>query len=298
MLYPSIPRLPPRAAALALLPTLALAGWLLQAGAFGLLAALLACVLPAVAVPLVLLRRARRDAACARADRDDHIDTLSHSVSHDLRAPVQVIRGFADAVLSGQLGTVDDAAREALDRVRRNAAHMDELMTDLLALARLSRETLRCERFDPLTLASGVVDEVRHRYPDRVIDWSASGSVELVADRRLVRVMIHSLVDNAAKFSPAAPVCQVELRSRCERDQVVLEVCDRGVGFPSELAPRLFRPFQRLHPADRFAGNGVGLARAARIARLHGGTIGGRNRRGGGAVFEIRMPRRQTPEAQ
>jgi signal transduction histidine kinase len=299
MLYPpTISRLLPRAVAFSLLPTLALAGWLLQAGAFGPLAVLLGCVLPAVGVPLVLLRRAREEAACARADRDDDIDTLSYSVSHDLRAPVQVIRGFADAVLSGQVGTVDDAARQVLDRVRRNAARMDELMTDLLALARLSRETLRCERFDPLALASDVVDEVRHRYPGRVIECRASGSVELVADRRLVRVMIDSLVDNAAKFSPAAPVCQLELRSRCERDEVVLEVCDRGVGFPNELAPRLFRPFQRLHPDERFAGNGVGLARAARIARLHGGTIGGRNRPGGGAVFEIRMPQRHTTEAQ
>lgn len=263
-----------------------------------LLVALAVCALPTVAVLLVLLRRARADAARARAERDEELDTLSYSVSHDLRAPVQVIRGFADALLAGQVGTIDIAAFQVLERVRHNAARMDELMTELLSLSRLSRETLRCERFDPIHLAGGVLDGVRHRYPDRVIEWQASGSVELVADRRLVLVMLDSLVDNAAKFSAAGPVCLVELRSRSERDEVVIEVFDRGVGFPSELASRLFRPFQRLHSNGRFAGSGIGLARAARIARLHGGTIGGRNRDGGGAVFEVRMPRhRQAAEA-
>lgn len=263
-----------------------------------LLAAAVACLLPAVAVLLVLLRRARADAAAARAERDDERDSLTYSVSHDLRAPVQVIRGFVDALLAGQVGMVDRAAYHVLERVRRNAERMDELMSELLALSRLSRETLRCERFDPIGLVHGVVDGVRHRYPGRVIECRASGSVELVADRRLVRVMLDSLLDNAAKFSTAGPVCQVELRSRCERDEVVLEVCDRGVGFPSELAPRLFRPFQRLHANGRFAGSGIGLARAARIAHLHGGSIGGRNRDGGGAVFEVRMPQRHDTQAR
>jgi len=256
-----------------------------------LLAVVLACAVTAAAVLAVLLRLTRSELARTRAEREDELDTLSYSVSHDLRAPVQVIRGFVDALLAGQAGTIDIAAHQVLERVRHNAERMDEVMTELLALSRLSRETLRCERFDPIHLAGGVLDGVRDRYPDRVIECRASGSVELVADRRLVGVMLDSLVDNAAKFSAAGPVCQVELHLRCERNEVVLEVSDRGVGFPSELAPRLFRPFQRLHSNGRFAGSGIGLARAASIARLHGGTIGGRNRDGGGAVFEVRMPR-------
>jgi signal transduction histidine kinase len=223
---------------------------------------------------------------------------LSASLSHELREPVQVIRGFADALLSGQVGTVDDAARQLLERMRGNANSLDGVMSGLLALARLSCETLRCESFDPMDLARGAVDAVRQRYPDRVIECGTSGNALLVADRRLVLAMLDSLLDNAAKFSPATPVCEIELSSRGERHELVLEVCDRGVGFPSELAARLFRPFQRLHPNGRFAGSGMGLARAARIARLHGGTIAGRNRHGGGAVFEIRMPQWHDTEAQ
>ncbi|HEY2928482.1 sensor histidine kinase [Piscinibacter sp.] len=226
---------------------------------------------------------------------NDDLETVSTTVSHDLRAPVQVIKGFVDALLAGQVGSVDDAARACLERVRRNAARMDELITDLLALSRLSRETLRYERFDPLTLARSTLDLIRDRYPGRSVEWLADGRVELAADRRLFRVMLQNLVDNAVKFSPDEAVCRIEVQARYERDEVVLSVSDRGVGFPAELAQRLFRPFQRLHPNDRFQGAGVGLATAARIVRLHGGTIEGRNRDGGGAVFELRMPQKPAP---
>jgi len=223
---------------------------------------------------------------------DDDFEALSYTMSHDLRTPVQVIKGFADAMLAGQAGSVDDAARSSVERVRRNAAQMDELMSDLLSLSSLSRETLSCERLDPLDVARSVALEVRPRYPDRVIEFQVRGAVVLSADRRLFQVLLESLIDNAVKFSPG-PVCRVDVQARYERDDVVVAVADRGVGFPSELASRLFRPFQRLHENARFSGSGVGLATASRIVRLHGGNIEGRNRGDGGAVFEIRLPQQQ-----
>ena len=244
-----------------------------------------------IAAAMQALQRMKEQLETTVAELNDDLETVSYAVSHDLRAPLQVINGFVDALLSSQVGSVDDAARACLERVRRNAARMDELITDLLALSRLSRETLRYERFDPLTLARGTVDLIRDRCPGRSVECLAEGGVELAADRRLLRVVFENLLDNAAKFSPDEAVCRIEVQARYERDEVVVSVSDRGVGFPPELAQRLFRPFQRLHPNDRFHGAGVGLATVARIVRLHGGTIEGRNRDGGGAVFELRMPR-------
>lgn len=226
---------------------------------------------------------------------NNDLDAVSYTVSHDLRAPVQVIRGFTDGILRGQIGRIDEAGRTYLERVHRNATRMDELITDLLTLSRISRQTLRYERFDPVALARETLELVQDRYPDRPIALHAKGNIEIHADRRLVRVILENLFDNAAKFSVESMAVCVELTACLENDEVLLAVADRGVGFPEERASRLFRPFQRLHSDARFQGTGVGLATVARIAQLHGGSIHGRNREGGGAHFELRIPRDVLP---
>ncbi|MCW7536549.1 PAS domain S-box protein [Aquabacterium sp. A7-Y] len=227
---------------------------------------------------------------------NDELESFSYSVSHDLRAPVQVMKGFLDAVLSGQAGQVDERARHYLERVLRNARRMDELISDMLALSRLSRSTLRCTRFDVAALARSVVETIQERYPAQVVECWTPAHFEMMGDRGLIQVALENLMDNAAKFSQGRTVCRLEFTARRERGQVVLELADEGVGFPPEYAHKLFRPFQRLHSQETFAGTGVGLATVARIIHLHGGEISGRNREGGGAVFELRLP--LAPEGQ
>lgn len=232
------------------------------------------------------------------AQTNADVESMSYTVSHDLRAPVQVIRGFVEAILSNRIGRVDDAARGALVRVQRNALRMDELITDLLALSRLSHETVRLQCIDPLALARDAIVRVQDRHPGRVIEWITEwragqrpqDPATAWADRRLLQVVLENLLDNAVKFTVGTQPCRIEVLAYCTHDATVLRVRDRGVGFPAEMAERLFRPFQRLHPRDRFRGTGVGLATAKRIVQLHGGTIDGRNRNSGGAVFEIRLP--------
>ncbi|MGQ3054395.1 MAG: sensor histidine kinase [Roseateles sp.] len=221
---------------------------------------------------------------------NEELETLSYTVSHDLRGPVQVIKGFVDALLAGQIGTMDAPVREYLHRVRRNAVRMDELITDLLALSRLSTETLRIRTFDTVALVREVVVTIQDRYPGRVVECHVEDTVQLCADRRLFEALLENLLDNAVKFSAEQPVCKVEVRAWHAHGQAVLQVMDRGVGFPPDLAARLFRPFQRLHANGRFAGTGIGLATVRRIVQLHGGEIEGRNREGGGCLFEIRLP--------
>lgn len=218
------------------------------------------------------------------------LETFSYTVSHDLRAPVHVVKGFVEALLSGEVGQVDMQARGYLERVLRSARRMDELIADLLALARLSRETLQLSRFDPGELALGLVDAVQERYPGRRIELHTHGSLAIEADRRLFQVLLENLLDNACKFSAGQPVCHVELSWQREHEDVVLALADNGVGFPPELAHRLFRPYQRLHSQTEFAGHGIGLATVARIVQLHGGSISAQNQPDGGAVFRIRMP--------
>jgi PAS domain S-box-containing protein len=221
---------------------------------------------------------------------NDEICTFSYTVSHDLRAPLHVIRGFVDALVAGEVGRVDEAARGYLRRVLRNAGRMDELIDDLLMLARLSRETPRLQRFDVMALAFQAMEAVRERYAGRVVQLLAAPALQIVADPRLMRVLLENLLDNAVKFSPGAGVCQVEVSGWLEVDELVLCVADRGVGFPADMASRLFQPFQRLHLDKDFPGTGVGLATVASVARLHHGCVQGLAREGGGTVFKLRMP--------
>jgi PAS domain S-box-containing protein len=222
---------------------------------------------------------------------NEELESFSYTVSHDLRAPLHVIRGFVDALLAGQVGRIDEQARDFLGRVLRSARRMEELIADLLALARLSRETLRRQRFDPGELARGLLSSIRERYPDRAIECRTDGdAVPIEADRRLFQVLLENLLDNAVKFSAGRPVCRIEIDCRREGEEVVLEVADNGVGFPQESAHRLFRPYQRLHAQGVFPGNGIGLATVARIVGLHGGSISAHNRETGGALFRLRLP--------
>lgn len=221
---------------------------------------------------------------------NDELASFSYTLSHDLRAPVEVMGGFLDALVHGQVGRVDEAAHGYLLRVRRNAHRMRELIDDVLLLARLSRERPRPQRFDLVALAQRAMEAVRERYPGRVVELLAPPALQVVADPRLMRLLLENLLDNAVKFSPGEAVCRVELSGWHEVDTVVLQVADRGVGFPPDMADRLFQPFQRLHADTAFRGTGIGLATVARVARLHHGRVTASARPGGGSVFELRMP--------
>jgi PAS domain S-box-containing protein len=218
------------------------------------------------------------------------LETFSYSVSHDLRAPVQVIKGFLDAVLDGQAGGVDAAARDYLERARRNAGRMDELISDMLKLASLSREPMLPQRFDVAALMRELVVSIQERHPQQVVECWIPAHAEIVGDRRMIQALLENLMDNAVKFSRERAVCRMEFTLRRDAGHAIMSLSDEGVGFPPEHAHRLFKPFQRLHARKRFAGTGIGLAIVERIAALHGGSVSGRNREAVGAVFEVKLP--------
>jgi PAS domain S-box-containing protein len=218
------------------------------------------------------------------------LETFSYSVSHDLRAPVQVIKGFLDAVLDGQAGSVDAAARDYLERALRNACRMDELISNMLKLASLSREPMQPQRFDVAALMRELVVAIQERHPRQVVECWIPARADIVADRRMIQALLENLMDNAVKFSRERAVCRIEFTVHRDAGHAILSLSDEGVGFPPEHAHRLFKPFQRLHAKKQFAGAGIGLAIVERIAALHGGSVSGRNREAAGAVFEVKLP--------
>jgi signal transduction histidine kinase len=201
-----------------------------------------------------------------------------------------VIQGFSEALLNGEVGTIDDTAREYLGRVVANTQRMGQLIHDILRLSRVAREPLDCADFDMMALARETMASVQARHPGRQVGFEAPGNHPVRADRRLIGIVLDNLFDNALKFSARQPVSQIRFEARATpHGGAAFEVCDNGVGFPAPWRDPGFGSFQRLHSGPEFPGNGIGLATVARIVRRHGGRLVAVGAPEGGAVFRFTL---------
>ena len=220
---------------------------------------------------------------------NQELESFSYSVSHDLRAPLRAIDGFSQAVLEDYADKLDAAGRDALQRLRAAAQRMGMLIDDLLKLARVTRAELASDEVDLSALAKEVVDELRQREPQRVVEVSIHADMSARGDGRLLRVALENLLSNAWKFSAGSHPARIEVGMSEEAGERVYFVRDNGVGFDMAYAGKLFGAFQRLHDAHEFPGTGVGLATVQRIMRKHGGRIWAQSEVGHGTVFNFTL---------
>jgi light-regulated signal transduction histidine kinase (bacteriophytochrome) len=217
------------------------------------------------------------------------LNSVCFSVSHDLRAPVRAVVGFARALEEDYAPVLDAEGRRLLAVIATEAARINTLIDGILALSRLGRAPMENVPVDMTVLAREVAG-----------DEAAAGSSPVIAnihdlpgtsgDRTMLRMVWSHLISNAAKFSSQRPDPQFEIHSTPEPGRVVYHVRDNGIGFDMKYADKLFGVFQRLHAGDAFAGSGVGLAMVKRIVHRHGGTIWANARLGEGATFSFGLP--------
>jgi len=224
------------------------------------------------------------------------LEAFSYSVSHDLRAPLRAIHGFA-RMLEDQLG--DDLAPEALhslERVKTSAKTMGTLIDELLKLSRLGRQPLVHTTVDLSALAHEIVAELRvDPDPGRDVEVSIQQGLRVTGDEQLLRIALVNLLDNAFKFTRHTTNPRVEISGRREGENLSVQVRDNGAGFDPENADRLFRPFQRLHAESEFAGTGIGLTTVERVIRRHDGSITASGAIGRGASFSFTLPAATEP---
>lgn len=223
-------------------------------------------------------------------DTNHELEAFSYSVSHDLRAPLRAIDGWAH-VLADEYGeTLGEAGLALLQRQRAASQQMARLIEDLLRLARLTRQTIERNEVDVAELVQRVWQEL---HPDE------RGRAELVlrdlpgcyADPSLLRQVFVNLLGNALKFSSGRVRARVEVGAQPPNDhEVVYYVRDNGAGFDMQFADKLFEPFQRLHSAHEFPGVGVGLPIVQRIVHRHGGRIWAEAAVDRGATFYFSLP--------
>jgi signal transduction histidine kinase len=238
------------------------------------------------------------------------LEAFSYSVSHDLRAPLRAISGFAQAVVEDYAPRLDDEGKRFLGLIQDNAHRMGQLIDDLLTFSRLGRQQLTTTQTDLGALASAVFEELAAQVPGRKIRFVVQSLPPALGDKAMIRQVLMNLLSNAIKFTrpraegvielgylssasiPARPPTSCgDARLTEGEDKMptpragAYYVKDNGVGFDMQYAGKLFGVFQRLHSAAEFEGTGVGLAIVYRIVTRHGGHVWARGELDKGATF-------------
>jgi len=212
------------------------------------------------------------------------LEAFSYSVSHDLRAPLRAVDGFAQALGEDCGDHLDEAGQQYLERIRKSAQHMSTLIDDLLDLSRIGRVELNRIPVDMSSLAHDVVRQLSAAEPDREVDVEIAPSMVAHGDERLLRVLVSNLLENAWKYSGKTASPRIEFGFEEKPGETVYYVRDNGVGFDMRYSDKLFGAFQRLHGAE-FPGTGIGLATVARVVHKHSGRVWAEGRIDGGATF-------------
>jgi light-regulated signal transduction histidine kinase (bacteriophytochrome) len=218
------------------------------------------------------------------------LEAFSYSVSHDLRAPLRAIDGFSRILLRDHAAQLPDGGREYLRLVRANTQQMGQLVDDLLAFARLSRQPVRKQTAEPARIVRRCLDELHREQEGRRVEVAVGDLPPCRAEPSLLKQVWVNLLSNALKYTRKREVARIEVGCRDGGGgERVYFVRDNGVGFDMRYAHKLFGVFQRLHWAEDYEGTGVGLAIVQRIVHRHGGRAWAEARPEEGATFAFTL---------
>ena len=220
------------------------------------------------------------------------LEAFSYSVSHDLRAPLRHVSGFAALLTDTASASLNADSKRLLKTIVDAAGRMGCLIDDLLGFSRIGRTPLSRSRVDLDRLLQEARDEITAEHPQSPIVWRVNGLPTVSGDPALLRLVLVNLLSNAAKYSATRSPAEIEVGTvPTDADEAVLFVRDNGVGFDMQYGHKLFGVFQRLHSAEEFEGTGIGLANVKRIVHRHGGRVWAESAVDRGATFFVALPR-------
>ena len=223
---------------------------------------------------------------------NQQLDSFNYTVSHDLRTPLMVIRGFGRRLLKDHGRALNRKVFDYLNIINQNAAKMEQLIDNLLAYSRLGRQELKSDLVDMEYLAASIVDELHIAFHEGKKSVRVSSLPKAMGDATMLRHVWVNLLSNAFKFTSTRPVGVIDVSGReDDAHQVVYQVSDNGVGFNMSDYDRLFEVFQRLNQSDEFPGTGIGLAIVSMIIQRHGGRVWAEGRVNKGATFYFSLPK-------
>jgi light-regulated signal transduction histidine kinase (bacteriophytochrome) len=221
------------------------------------------------------------------------LESFSYSVSHDLRAPLRIIDGFAKIMSEEYKNKLDDEGKRFIEAIRSNAQHMGQLIDDLLNFSRIGRQELALYKVDMNHLVTSVIDSFK------VLNKTLNTEIRVETlsvsqcDESLIRQVWINLLSNAIKYSRKREQPVIIISSKETETEIVYSITDNGVGFDMEFADKLFGVFQRLHKVSEYEGTGVGLALVSRIVTKHKGKVWAHSTLDQGSVFYFSIPKQK-----
>lgn len=234
---------------------------------------------------------AAKENEVALRESNEELEVFAQTISHDLKAPLRAMEGFAVALSEDYARQLDDRAKSYLQLIADGAARLDMLLNDLLQHARMGR-TLATGRVD----LDGVMRDVIQNLEREISESGAKIEIEttlpaVTGHRALLETAMQNLISNAIKFMPEGrkPVVRIGVESHDTSHTIY--VADNGIGIDPTHHDRVFSIFERLHSREAYAGTGIGLAIVKKAARLHGGQVNLESVEGEGSTFRLTLPR-------
>jgi light-regulated signal transduction histidine kinase (bacteriophytochrome) len=241
----------------------------------------------------LVLRRAEEVASLAGelGRINSELEAFSYSVSHDLRAPLRHITGYADLIGEYEANSMSERGHRFLGNIKDSARFAGQLVDDLLAFSQMGRSTLRPSDVDMRALVEGIIRNFRLQQAGTDAEWDVGELPVVRADPVFMQVAMENLIGNALKYSSTRTPARITISGETTEDSHIIRVVDNGVGFDMKYVAKLFGVFQRLHRVDEFEGTGIGLASVRRAIERHGGTVQASGEIDNGATFTIVLPR-------
>jgi PAS domain S-box-containing protein len=219
------------------------------------------------------------------------LEAFAYSISHDLRAPLRHMAGYAELLQKKASSVVDEKSNHYMVMILDASKRMGNLIDDLLAFSRIGRAEQKYTLVSLSQLVKEAITEVRQDTEERKIAWKISELPDFHGDRSMLRLVLVNLISNAIKFTRTRPQAEIEIGcSEGSGNDLIVFVRDNGVGFDMKYVNKLFGVFQRLHQSDAFEGTGIGLATVQRIIHRHGGKVWAEGVLDNGATFYFSVP--------
>jgi len=234
---------------------------------------------------LIALNEQLRSRTIELSSVNKELEAFSYSVSHDLRAPLTNIDGYASILSSEYASKLDEKGNSYLARLRASTQRMNSLIDDLLQLSRVAKSEMQVQAVDLSDIAKAIVARLKVDDPTRNVTFTVVANAPARGDPRLVEIALENLLNNSWKFTSKKAEARIEFGWMSADGRTVYFVKDDGAGFEMKHTDRLFTAFQRLHSTSEFPGTGIGLATVRRIITRHGGEVWAEGEVDKGATF-------------
>lgn len=218
------------------------------------------------------------------------LEAFSYSVSHDLRAPLRAIRSYTEILQEDHVGNLSDDGKRITNKIIKGATDMGLLIDHLLTFFKTDKKELAKTTVSMKTMVTDIVDALKLPEKERDIEFHIGEMPDAKGDPSLIKQVWENLITNAVKYTGHKEKAVIEIGNHHNGKGNVYHVKDNGAGFNMQYYDKLFAVFQRLHAAEEFNGNGIGLATVQRIVHRHGGQIWAEGKPGEGASFYFSLP--------